>query len=189
MVQLTSSPHAKRPNVAASPRYTTLLQRYPAPLVIRRLSYLPEETICSPRNVVNETVKARETPANWNTRFFHGVSRNRGEKRGARGAAFSADVLRSTHPLPGALSPHTPSLSSLPLSRYVPCGVRRPTSHPLSHKPETLQLFNLLVISLHFIRYRSIPPSHLPASRVIVPVSAALPVRCFKQTRRGGSGR
>lgn len=51
---------------------------------IERVSYLPGETICSPRNVVNETVKARETPTNWQIRFFHGVSRNRGESGAER---------------------------------------------------------------------------------------------------------
>lgn len=90
---------------------------------IELVSYLPEETICSPRKVVNETVKAREAPTNWNIRFFHGVSRNLGESGAQRcslGALRSATLSRfySLTPCRG------------PSPKYV-----APTSHRLSHKP------------------------------------------------------
>lgn len=86
LVQLTSLPHAKRPDERSTRR---LLRRYSLP-PHERLSYLPEETIFSPRNVVNETVKARETPANWNTRFFPTRTMSR-EFVGESGTAFSID--------------------------------------------------------------------------------------------------
>lgn len=103
LLQLTSLSRAKHSNdvVLHGAVFVTLF-------AAEQVSYLPEETICSPRNVVNETVRAREAPANWNTRFFHHVSRNRGESRTERRRSLLSigDPLALLSPRP--LSPGAP---------------------------------------------------------------------------------
>lgn len=163
MLQLTSLSHAKHSNVVIlyGAVFATLF-------AAERVSYLPEETICFPRNVVNETVRAREAPANWNIRFFHQVSRNRGESRTER--------RRS---LPSIGDPLT-LLPPRPITgRSLEYVARRRIDYRINRDTSAFQ--PALVISLHFIRYP------YPLTRVIVLVSAALSVRCFKRSwgRRG----
>lgn len=116
------------------------------------VSYLLKATICSPRNVVNETVKARETPANWNTRFFHGVLRNRGES-GVERSVVLPDALRSADPL----SRFYPYSSSLPAILFGVCR----SSHRLSpiNRDFTLPFQPVC----HFALFYKIPPSRIIA--------------------------
>lgn len=131
---------------------------------IERVSYLPGETICSPRNVVNETVKAREAPTNWNIHFFHGVSRNHGESGAKR---CSLITLRSATLLRFYLSPSVAgTLRSMWFRRRIDFRINRDTS---TFQP-----------ARHFVSFYKVL---FPPSRVIALVFAVLPVRCFKRTR------
>lgn len=101
------------------------------------ISYSPEETICFPRNIVNETVRAREAPANWNTRLFHQVSRNRGESR------TESRSLPSIEPL--TLLPSCPLSPGAPQSTWLDV-----VSHRLSYKPRHLS-FSTCSLSFRYI--------------------------------------
>lgn len=142
MLQLISLSHAKHSNVVIlyGAVFATLF-------AAERVSYLPEETICFPRNVVNETVRAREAPANWNTRFFHQVSRNRGESRTERRRSLPSigDPLTLLPPRPRPIT-----------GRSLEYVARRRIDYRINRDTSAFQ--PALVISLHFIRYPV--PSH-----------------------------